>query len=460
MSISLITPIYNSQRKLESLMTMDDSSQEDIAIEAYQWFSEKDRSGSEVDDWLAVSDNANKFIMLFSEHDVLIDFINSATAMDNMQASYTASEYFMGNATAMVKWITHVAGDMDPDNWDDLYELAADASGMADVAKSDAAVSVLLKSEFAVDKALANTTAVDELVAEGDTRQAFLDDSYARSVIDDDDDLTEKFHAVGQEEFTDPGDHTFTVPDFCYSISIVAVGGGGAGEYESQEDSDASGGAGGGLGWVNDVSVSPGDKITVMVGKGGEDSGSDGENSNVKVDGSVVVEGEGGEGGRSNEDSLGGSFTGDGGGNGGNGEAGYHGYGGGGAGGYSGNGGDGGGYSGGDGEGGGGGGGARHHFSLAGAGGSGGGVGLKGEGDSGIGADEEEEPGTGGSGGEDGSSPPHSDDDPTTGGEYGGGSASSHETSLEIGPGGNGGVRIIYPGHYRKFPSTNTDDIS
>lgn len=76
---------------------------------------------------------------------------------------------------------------------------------------------------------------------------------------------------------------------------------------------------------------------------------------------------------------------------------------------------------------------------------AGGGVGLMGEGQSGVvsvgGI------GGGGSGGQDG----FADTGETSGGYYGGG-------GYYAGNGGKGGVRIIWPGDVRYFPSTRTAD--
>jgi hypothetical protein len=70
----------------------------------------------------------------------------------------------------------------------------------------------------------------------------------------------------GQQEFTTPGTYTFVVPPNVQSISMVAVGGGGGG---AQNVEDGGGGGGGALAYNNDVAVTPGETLTVVVGLGG-----------------------------------------------------------------------------------------------------------------------------------------------------------------------------------------------
>ena len=254
---------------------------------------------------------------------------------------------------------------------------------------------------------------------------------------------------VGQQEYTSPGSFSWTAPAGVTSVSVVAVGGGGVGN-----DAANAGGAGGGggLGYKNNISVTPGQSYTVVVGDAAADtSGNDGEDSyfiNIST-----VKGGGGQGSTTPSGGSGGTYTGDGGGNGGAGGAGGDTYegGGGGAGGYSGNGGDGGSGNGSthpndagasgrgaNGSGGAGGGGGY------GGGYEGGGVGLQGEGSSGLGCGNYSgvqcfgngQPGSGG-----------------TTKQYGGGGAGAG------GVGGHGAVRIIW-GTGRSFPSTNTADVT
>jgi hypothetical protein len=246
---------------------------------------------------------------------------------------------------------------------------------------------------------------------------------------------------VGEQAYTTPGTFSWTAPAGVTSVSVVCVGGGGNGSTAS-----FGGGGGGGLGWKNNISVTPGQSYTVVVGNSGETS---------YFSSTSIVAGYGGSTSTGTSGGTGGSYTGDGGGNGGvggvagdaNSRAGA-----GGAGGYSGNGGNGGSYSGGwtvstAGTGGAGGGGGNGYYSGR-VGGGGGGVGILGEGASGSGggfvSNSSGYRGQGGSGGEGGSQI-------ATGGAYGGGGGN------ESGSGGQGAVRIIWGGN-RSFPSTNTAD--
>ena len=70
----------------------------------------------------------------------------------------------------------------------------------------------------------------------------------------------------GQQEFTTPGTYSFVVPANVESISMVAVGGGGGG---AQNVNDGGGGGGGALAYNNNVAVTPGETLTVVVGQGG-----------------------------------------------------------------------------------------------------------------------------------------------------------------------------------------------
>ena len=255
--------------------------------------------------------------------------------------------------------------------------------------------------------------------------------------------------------YTTPGSYSWTCPAGVTSVCVVAIGGGGAG---SNGNTAGEGGAagGGGLGWKNNISVTPGQSYTVVVGADGVVPGNNGGDSYFIN--TSTVKGGGGQGSTTQVGQPGGTYTGDGGGNGGAGGdggqsvpgTGYEG-GGGGAGGYSGNGGDGGGGNGSthpnvvglagrgdDGSGGSGGGGGY------GGGYVGGGVGLLGEGTSGLGCGNYTGVQCFGSGqpGSDGST-----------NMYGGGGSGSGAQ------GGSGAVRIIW-GAGRSFPSTNTGDQS
>ena len=257
----------------------------------------------------------------------------------------------------------------------------------------------------------------------------------------------------GQVLYTSEGAHTFTVPDGVSDISAVCIGGGGGGGGSGNTE-DGGGGGGGGLSYGT-ITVTPKESLDVTVGEGGESGGitGDGEtggDSKIERSGTVLLQGEGGDGGEfgfstSGEGGEGGASTGTdriGGGAGGDGGTGYSaGGGGGGAGGYEGNGGNGRGVSGGaayDGSGGGGGGGGSStHVSIP---RRGGGVGILGEHDpveNGEGGAANAYGGTG-SGGSN-----------LLYGAGGGGCYRGHANSP--GAGGIGAVRIVY-----KLPTIGT----
>lgn len=216
--------------------------------------------------------------------------------------------------------------------------------------------------------------------------------------------------AVGEQSYTTPGVYTFKVPLGVFSIAAVCVGAGGR--------SNGAGPGGGGLRWRNNIAVTPGQEIAVVVGASPMDNGKGGDSSVgsfVAAYGGEGVYQTGGSG-----TPIGGDVGGGDGGRGG--DAGEASGGAGGAGGYTGNGGRGQSGNGspaatsGSGGGGGGGGGPGY---------PGGGVGLFGQGPEGA-AGSWQVPGSPGSGG--------------LGAQYGGGR------------GGGGAVRIIW-GEGRSFPS-------
>lgn len=329
----------------------------------------------------------------------------------------------------------------------------------------------------------------------------------------------------GAQEYTAVGTYSFLVPRGVTSLSIVTVGGGGGGtqavEYSGTTPIPAApsgtpiyGSGGGALAYVNSISVTPGEFLTVVVGSGGAGGrynadygngilfGGDGTNSYVSRGATKLVEAGGGKSG--NTAANGGvvvTGTGYPGGAGGAGtDDGQHwwGVGSGGAGGYSGAGGAGGnananGSNGSGGSPGGGAGGTAcyynqsiYTFYLYLGGGSGGGIGLLGEGSSGTGGvtgSSGSVPnvssvvkaggGTGGSGGENGQSP-FNNIGSATGGRPGAGSSCTGSserydnntgTSIYSAPvgaqGGHGAVRLIWAtdGTTRAFPSTNTGNL-
>lgn len=266
---------------------------------------------------------------------------------------------------------------------------------------------------------------------------------------------------IGQQAYTTPGTYSWVAPAGVTSVSVVAVGAGSSNGIQA--------GAGGGLGWKNNISVTPGNSYTVVVGGSGTDS--------YFINTSTVA----GKGPTGVNFEIGGTYVGDGGGDGG--DAGYvinvsSTLGGGGAGGYTGKGGKGAYQSSGliaatNGQGGGGGGGGN------GAGytghGAGGGVGLLGQGANGAAAAAGYSSGTypgdgaayGGGGGSGGTAATDSyaawdESNAATNiinsnaGNYGGGSGYSY--SGTTGTKSTGAVRIIW-GSNRSFPSTNTGNL-
>lgn len=74
---------------------------------------------------------------------------------------------------------------------------------------------------------------------------------------------------IGQALFTTAGSYTWTAPPGITSVSVVCVGSGGGGFLLfTNTDSNVvvNGGAGGGLGYTNNISVTPNNNYTVVVG--------------------------------------------------------------------------------------------------------------------------------------------------------------------------------------------------
>ena len=76
---------------------------------------------------------------------------------------------------------------------------------------------------------------------------------------------------VGQKEYTVVGTYSWTCPADVTSVCVVCIGGGGGSSAGDQHwnGSNYNGGvsgAGGGLGWKNNISVTPGQSYTVVVG--------------------------------------------------------------------------------------------------------------------------------------------------------------------------------------------------
>lgn len=271
---------------------------------------------------------------------------------------------------------------------------------------------------------------------------------------------------TGQTTYTDPGTYTWVVPAGVTSVSVMCVGGGGRGGPRSFDcigcvgfAVGGVGGGGGGTGFGNNISVTPGASITLVVGSGAYNGASAVAttfgSSVTAYSGGWASAGTGGIGGAAGTNGYAG-------GNGGNGTlsqkaSGAQQSGGGGAAGYTGNGGRGvngsndGGTAGSGG--GGGGGGAGNGYANRGCGG--GGVGLLGAGSNGA-------AGTGYLGGGGGSGGATGGVGGTTGGDggaYGGGGGGSWSTSVDGGGGGQGAIRIMWPGTSRSYPSTNTGNL-
>lgn len=288
--------------------------------------------------------------------------------------------------------------------------------------------------------------------------------------------------AVGQDAYTTAGTYTWTCPSGVTSVSVVCIGAGGT-------VGTSYGGCAGSLAYKNNITVTPGQNYTIVVGATNTAMNvhnqltSNSRGGNSSAFGTIA---EGGMGGDSHSYRwatyshpsplpIGTNY--DGGGSGGlggtdyySGSTGYVSGGGGGAGGYSGNGGKGtygnsGGYAG---SGGGGGGGGAMNGS-GGRSGGGGGTGIFGEGGNGSGGlysnYQSNTKGGGGSSGGDGRPAPISNltnsASQAYGGQYGGASG-WHYSDVSTVPvdtaAQNGAVRIIYPGTERQFPSTRTQD--
>ena len=295
---------------------------------------------------------------------------------------------------------------------------------------------------------------------------------------------------LNEVKFITPGTYSWVCPSGVNNVSVVCVGGGGGGAGWNDSTSPfptPAGGGGGGLGYKNNISVTPGQTYTVVVGSGGtlgatSSNGIAGQDSYF-INTSTVRGGGGGGGVFGGAGGSGGTFTGDGGGNGGPGGVGAAsgnavGGGGGGAGGYSGTGGTGGrgdlggslsapGTAGSGGGAGGGSSGLSTPGSFRVGGGGGGGVGLLGQGTSGAATST---PTTvnlttfGGKGGSGGGTAPDVTT-PDTGflpggapGLYGGGGAGGLPGASSP-PGASGAVRIVWNSGVM-FPSTNTGEVA
>lgn len=273
----------------------------------------------------------------------------------------------------------------------------------------------------------------------------------------------------GEVEYPIAGTYSWVVPAGITSVSAIAVGGGGAGNAGSTYN---GGGGGGALRYINSMSVTPGETLTIVVGAGGAATASNvssagGESSISRGATKLLFAGGGaaaaaaavtGGLGATAGSTVGGSIGGGNGGNGGNGNS-ATGAGGGGAGGYSGVGGVGGnalaaGAAPTSGSGGGGGGGSDDGYGQG-----GGGVGLYGLGTDGAAGAYNSVVNTAGMGGSGGGNGGMFRNDANKGGMYGGGGGGMDAAwAANNSNGGGGAVRIIWKtsgANDRSFPSTN-----
>ena len=71
------------------------------------------------------------------------------------------------------------------------------------------------------------------------------------------------------QNYTTPGTYTFIVPANATTLSAMAVGGGGTGDDGNTGDGGGGGGSGGSAGFFNNLAVTPGQTLTIVVGAGG-----------------------------------------------------------------------------------------------------------------------------------------------------------------------------------------------
>jgi len=292
----------------------------------------------------------------------------------------------------------------------------------------------------------------------------------------------------GQQEYTSDGTYSWTAPAGVTSVSAVCIGAGGPGDFSNNATyaGDNYGGGGGACAYKNNITVSPGTSYTVVVGDGQGvfHNSNDGEDSYFNTTSTVKAVGgkcweQGGNGGASSDCVGDGAYSG------GDGSTNSGGGGGQGSGSNGGTGGNSSNYnSGGSAGNGGGGGGAdgasstSTNYTSSGGSGSNNGqfIGAGGGGGSGT-------AGYGGAGGGGGCLGNNTGTDPTDGGNgasvsaltwyYGGigssncggggggcGAANTWMSSyFSAGSSGSGGVRLIWPGDTRQFPSTNVGDV-
>ncbi len=110
-----------------------------------------------------------------------------------------------------------------------------------------------------------------------------------------------------QQEFSDPGTYSFVVPAGVERIAAVAVGAGGGGSNSL----NGGGGGGGALQYRNSIAVTPGETLTVNVGRGGVAGtvGQTGTASSLYRGGTSLVYAAGGSGAVGSSGGIGGSAS-------------------------------------------------------------------------------------------------------------------------------------------------------
>ena len=134
------------------------------------------------------------------------------------------------------------------------------------------------------------------LWSDGDNSLFFLDSANGNWT------LVQNPSPPNQVNFTTTGSQTYTIPPGVSTISIMAIGGGGAGDNGNAGDGGGGGGSGGACAYANNITVTSGDTLTIVVGAGGvvdttfnarTDSG---DTSSITY-GSFVMTAPGGQGG-------------------------------------------------------------------------------------------------------------------------------------------------------------------
>jgi hypothetical protein len=217
----------------------------------------------------------------------------------------------------------------------------------------------------------------------------------------------------GESTYAMPGTFTWVCPAGVTSVSVVCIGAGGAGRVATA--GSAAGGGGGAIAWVNNLSVTPGVSYSVVVGLGGRGTTSGGKSF---FNNTATVSALGGLSTNSGTGGAGGTV-----------EAGT-------------------GFSGGSGG----------SISGAGLGTGGSAATYTGNGASGITVPGAETPQGGAGifylGGSGPSGQAGFSTRPVDGGQFGGGGSGTTNSGASMN-GGNGAVRIVWPGATRTFPSTD-----